>query len=130
MGRPLLITFTVAALLLTACGAEATDPGRSDQPDDAAGEPDDAAGQDGADGFDRDAARAEAEALLGTRESEVEETADRRIVRRGDEQFIVTMDLRPGRQNLELDEDDSGTYVVTRVVVETPEGGDDNLVIE
>jgi hypothetical protein len=40
------------------------------------------------------------------------------------------MDLRPGRQNLELDDDSTGTYVVTRIVVETPEGGDDDLVIE
>jgi hypothetical protein len=63
-------------------------------------------------------------------EDDIEETPDRRIVRRGDEEFIVTMDLRPGRQNLELDDDGTGTHVVTRIVGETPEGGDDNLVIE
>jgi hypothetical protein len=124
MRRPLLIACTVAVLLLTACGtAEVPEPGP-------AARPDDAAEQDGADSFDRDAASAEAEALLGTPEDELEETPDRRIVRRGDEEFIVTMDLRPGRQNLELDDDGAGTYVVTRIVVETPEGGDDNLVID
>jgi hypothetical protein len=32
--------------------------------------------------------------------------------------------------NLELDDDGSGTYVVTRIMVETPEGGDDNIVVE
>jgi hypothetical protein len=124
MHRPLLITCTVAALLLTACGTTES-PGPEP-----AGQPDDAGEQDGAEDFDRDAARAEAEGLLGTPEDGIEQTPDRRIVRRGDEEFIVTMDLRPGRQNLELDDDSTGTYVVTRVVVETPEGGDDNLVIE
>jgi hypothetical protein len=124
MRRPLLTTCTAAALLLTACGTPEVPDGEP------AGQPAEAAGQDGVDDFDRDAARAEAEALLGTPEDEFEETPDRRIVRRGDEEFIVTMDLRPGRQNLELDDEGTGTYVVTRVVVETPEGGDDNLVIE
>jgi hypothetical protein len=124
MRHPLLATCIVAALLLAACGTtEVPDP-------EPAGRPDDAAEPDGVEDFDRDAARAEAEALLGTPEDELEETPDRRIVRRGDEEFIVTMDLRPGRQNLELDDDSTGTYVVTRIVVETPEGGDDNLVIE
>jgi hypothetical protein len=121
--RPLLATCAVAALLLTACGT-------TDAPDPEPAARQDAAERDGADDFDRDAASAEAEALLGTPEDELEESPDRRIVRRGDEEFIVTMDLRPGRQNLELDDDGAGTYVVTRIVVETPEGGDDNLVIE
>jgi hypothetical protein len=125
MRHPLLTTCTVAAaLLLAACGT-----GEVPTPE-PAGQPGDAAAQDGTDGFDRDAASAEAEALLGTPEEEIEESPDRRIVRRGDEEFIVTMDLRPGRQNLELNDDGTGTYVVTRIVVETPEGGDDNLVIE
>jgi hypothetical protein len=123
MRRPLLVTCAVAALLLTACGT-------TDAPDPEPAAQQDAAERDGADDFDRDAASAEAEALLGTPEDELEESPDRRIVRRGDEEFIVTMDLRPGRQNLELDDDGAGTYVVTRIVVETPEGGDDNLVIE
>jgi hypothetical protein len=129
MRRPLLTTCTVAALLLTACGTtEVTGPEPAGRPDDAAEQ--DGAEQDGAEDFDRETARAEAEALLGTPEDDIEETPDRRIVRRGDEEFIVTMDLRPGRQNLELDDDGTGTHVVTRIVVETPEGGDDNLVIE
>lgn len=124
MRRPLLTACTIAALLLTAC---ATDEAPETEP---VGRPDDAADQDGADDFDRDAARAEAEAVLGTPEDELEEAPDRRIVRRGDEEFAVTMDLRPGRENLELDDDGTGTYVVTRIVVETPQGGDDNLVVE
>ena len=78
--------------------------------------------------FDREAARADAEALLGLPEDEVEETPMRRIVRRGEEDFPVTMDLRPGRQNLELDDDGTGTYIVTRVLVETPTG--DHVVVE
>jgi hypothetical protein len=129
MRRRLLTTVTAAALLLTACGT-ATPPD-----DGTTAQPDDPAGQDGTDEtpdaeFDREAARAAAEALLGTPEEQIEETPDRRVVRRGDEEFTVTMDLRPGRQNLELDDDGTGTYRVTRIVVETPEGGSDNLVVE
>lgn len=79
--------------------------------------------------FDRDRSREDAERLLGLDEADVTETPERRIVRRGDEHFAVTMDLRPGRQNVELDDDGSGTYVVTRVVVEVPDG-EDPLVVE
>lgn len=84
---------------------------------------------DGLEDFDRDRARERAEALLGLPEDEVEESRDTRIVRRGDEEFAVTMDLQPGRRNVELDEDDEGTYVVTRVEVEVPDG-EDPLVVE
>lgn len=79
--------------------------------------------------FDREAAEARARELLGLPESEVEEGPMQRIVRRGEEEFMVTMDLQPGRMNLELDDDGTGTYVVTRVVVETP-GDEDPLVVE
>ena len=69
-----------------------------------------------------------AESLLGRSEDAVEESATVRIMRRGDEQLLGTMDLRPGRLNLELDEVD-GEYRVTRVVVEVPDG-EDELVVE
>jgi hypothetical protein len=74
-----------------------------------------------------DAGVAEAEQLLGLPEDEVEEDERTRITRRGDEQLPGTMDLRPGRRNLELDDDGTGTYVVTRVVIEL-EGED--IVVE
>ena len=80
------------------------------------------------DDFDADAARAEAQALIGLPEAELEQSGSLRIVRRGDERLSATMDLRPGRKNVELDEDDDGRLVVTRVVVETPNG--DDLVVE
>lgn len=81
------------------------------------------------DAFDREAAEARAREFLGLPESEVEEGPMQRIVRRGEEEFRVTMDLQPGRMNLELDDDGTGTYVVTRVTVETPED-EDPLVVE
>ncbi len=77
--------------------------------------------------FDRDEAESQAQSHLGLAEDEIEESSMVRIVRRGDEDYPVTMDLRPGRLNLELDDEGDG-YVVTRVVVETPD--DDELVIE
>src|SRR5690606_13181913 len=80
------------------------------------------------DDLDADAVRAEAQALIGLPEAELEQSGSLRIVRRGDERLPATMDLRPGRKNVELDEDDDGRLVVTRVVVETPNG--DNLVVE
>jgi hypothetical protein len=73
-------------------------------------------------GFDRERERGEAQALIGVPESQLTERAELRIVRRGDESRPVTMDLRPGRKNVELDDDGSGRYVVTRVVVEVPDG--------
>lgn len=72
-------------------------------------------------GFDHDAATERARALLGTPEEELDDDPELRVVRRGDEEFPGTMDLRPGRSNLELDEVD-GAMVVTRVVVEVPDG--------
>lgn len=80
------------------------------------------------DAYDREESRQRATALLGVHEDDVEESAALRIVRRGDEHFAVTMDLRPGRLNVELDERDDG-FVVTRVVVETADG-EDPLVVE
>jgi hypothetical protein len=79
--------------------------------------------------FDREAARDRALALLGVAEADVEQSAVVRVVRRGEEDLPVTMDLRPGRLNLELDDDGTGTFVVTRVVVEVPDD-EDPLVVE
>ena len=71
--------------------------------------------------FQLDIIRAEAETLLGMNENELEPSRMLRIARRGDERFPGTMDLVPGRMSVELD-DHAGAYLVTRVVVETPDG--------
>lgn len=68
-----------------------------------------------------------AEQLLGVAEDELDTGADLRVVRRGDEQFMVTMDVRPGRLNVELDPDGEGVFRVTRVEIET---GDAPIVVE
>lgn len=78
--------------------------------------------------FDPEASQDLAERWLGVAEQDVEETVMLRIARRGEEFFPGTMDLRPGRFNVELDEDDQGTYRVTRIVIETEEGA--SLVVE
>lgn len=66
------------------------------------------------------AAMSRAASLLGTYETDVPD--DVRIARRGDEEFALTMDLVPGRLNVELDENDDGEFVVTAVAVETEDG--------
>lgn len=113
MRRTLLLTTLVAALALavTACGNG--DDGTQGQ---APAPPDEATG------FDEEASIAGARAYLGVAEADVEETVMVRIMRRGEEHLAGTMDLRPGRFNLELDEDDAGVYRVTRVLVETEDG--------
>lgn len=93
----------------------------------AAPDPDDQATETG--GFVREDARERAMTLLGVPEDDIEESEMVRIVRRGDEDLPVTMDLRPGRLNLELDDDGTGTYEVTRVLVEVPDGAEP-LVVE
>jgi predicted nucleic acid-binding Zn-ribbon protein len=125
------ITTLVAALALAACGGAddtadvTTDPDAAeDAVEDALDETDEQSDLD----FDRDAVEAEARALLGRAEDEITEDEMTRIMRRGEEEFAGTMDLRPGRMNLELDDDGSGTYVVSRVVVEVPDG--DSIVVE
>lgn len=122
MRTRLLIAPLAACLLLTACGAD--DSAGAGEPEPA---PTDEVNEDA--DFDRDQQEADARALLGLPEDEVEEDTDTRIVRRGDEQFPVTMDLRPGRQNVELEDDGSGTFVVTRVIVEAP-GDQESIVVE
>jgi hypothetical protein len=67
-----------------------------------------------------DSLLAEAEALIGAPEAELPETV--RVARRGDEMMPLTMDYRVGRFTAELDDDGTGTYVVTAVQVELPEG--------
>lgn len=132
------LTVLLAAATLVACGetSPTDDEPPAEQPGDDVPDPDD--GDDGAgdepgpddgfgDDFDRDVAEREAGALLGLTESEVPEDPETRIVRRGDEDLPGTMDLRPGRRNVELDEID-GTMTVTRVVVEVPDG--DPIVVE
>lgn len=137
--RPLLVA-VVLALVAVACGGTddgAPDLGAPQEPgaddgspgdDDADADPDGEAGDGGAGPGDVDEdAVAAARELLGLPEDEVVEDAETRIMRRGDEQLAGTMDLRPGRRNLELDEVD-GTYVVTRVTIETEDGED--IVVE
>jgi hypothetical protein len=120
MRTRLVIAPLAACLVLTACGG-----------DDGADEPQPPPTEDvdeDAD-FDREQSEAAARALLGLPEDEVVEDADTRIVRRGEEEFPATMDLRPGRQNVELDDDGSGTFVVTRVIVEAP-ADQESIVVE
>lgn len=62
---------------------------------------------------------ADAEALLGTPEGELE--ADVRVARRGDEEYALTQDYVVGRQTVELDDID-GTWRVTSVTVELTDG--------
>lgn len=66
------------------------------------------------------AAMRRAASLLGSYEADIPD--DVRLARRGDEDFALTMDLVPGRLNVELDEDADGEYVVTAVSVETADG--------
>lgn len=122
------VMIVFVAAVLAACGDTGSDGQPTDEPDEQSTNPDDVDNEAGDfppsdPGFDRDAATERAEALLGTPEGELDENPELRIVRRGDEEFPGTMDLRPGRNNLELDEVD-GAMVVTRVVVEVPDGED------
>lgn len=120
-----LALLLLATLLLAACGGG--DPAPTTTPD--AADPQVPGDEQG---FDEELSPAQARSFLGVSEDDVEvATADTvmvRILRRGDEQFAGTMDLRPGRLNLELDPDEDGTFRVSRVVVETEDGAD--LVIE
>ena len=74
----------------------------------------------GGDAMNDDQLRKTARDLLGLPENEVPD--DVRIGRRGDEQFALTEDYRPGRMTVELDENDKGVLRVTVVTVELVEG--------
>lgn len=80
----------------------------------------DAPADQGDEDFPSEAAREEARALLGKPESELDD--DVRVSRRGEEGFALTEDYVLGRITVELDDDGSGTYVVTSATVELPEG--------
>lgn len=124
------VALIAATVVLAACGSgdlSEDPPPDVDEPRSEA--PDETPVTDPFEDFDREEARQDAEALLGLAEGDFDESPERRVVRRGDEEFAVTMDLRPGRQNVELDDDGTGTYVVTRVTVETPDG-EDPIVVE
>lgn len=114
MNRTFLATgLTVLALTLAACGG-------SDSTGDVV--MDDSAGQEepAGDVYDSDAARAEAEALLGLTEAELD--PDVRISRRGEEQMMLTEDYVLGRMTVELDINDMDEWIVTAVTVELPDG--------
>jgi hypothetical protein len=73
-------------------------------------------------GFDLAAAQRDAESLLGATEEDLEIWGDVRIERKGDEEFMLTMDLMPGRKTVQLDEDADGVYRVTSVTLELEDG--------
>lgn len=64
--------------------------------------------------------REDAEVLIGLHESDL--PGDVRVSRRGAEEFFLTEDYVIGRMTVELDDDGSGTFVVTKVVLEADEG--------
>lgn len=67
-----------------------------------------------------DTLREQAQLLLGT--AEVDVPADVRIGRRGDEHMMLTEDYVIGRMTVGLDDDGTGTFVVTEVILEMEEG--------
>ncbi len=79
-------------------------------------------GDEPADEFPEEAIRAGARDLLGRSEADFTTNATLRIGRRGSESFALTEDYVLGRYTVELDDDGTGTYVVTKVIVEM-EGG-------
>lgn len=71
------------------------------------------------DAIDEGALIAEAEAMVGMPEGELDPEV--RVSRRGNESFAMTEDYRIGRFTVELDDHGSG-FVVTTVVLELTEG--------
>ncbi|WP_052667803.1 hypothetical protein [Nitriliruptor alkaliphilus] len=137
----------VALLLLTACGAADGDeflraddgPSAGGAAGGAAGaclegDPncvdadlggDAGAGDDVGFDIDIDAARQDAESMLGEPEDDVlERWEDVRLGRRGDEEMILTFDLRPGRKTIATEDDGTGTYRVVAVILETEDGSE------
>lgn len=129
MNVRVLLCAGLAAVALAACGTEPA----ADAPVDSGGEPaagaclvgdpdceDMGPGSGPATDFPIEAVRAGAQDLLGRPEADLPETI--RVARRGGEQFMLTEDYVEGRVTVELDPDDSGAFVVTKVTVEMPDG--------
>ena len=74
----------------------------------------------GEDEFPSEAARERAREQLGKAQDDLE--PDIRIGRVGEEQYMLTEDYVLGRITVELDDDGSGTFVVTQATVELPDG--------
>lgn len=134
MSLRLPLSLLSAVALITACASPDSDTGSDALPPAYDGgltpqTPGEPTGGDALRDFDHEAHRNAARALLGVAEDALEPSATLRIARRGEERFALTMDLRPGRRNVELDEQPDGGYVVTRVMVETPDGSD-SIVVE
>lgn len=116
-------------VLAASCGDDDVETITGDPSEDPVTQPDQpTSGPDGpADDFgedfsadDAEEARQRARELLGTAEADLSD--DVRVRRRGDEQFMLTEDYVLGRITVELDDDGSGTFVVTSAVVELPDG--------
>lgn len=142
--RSLTAGLVAGVLLLTACGDDGDDAASPD----AAAQVVDGPGGDAAAGtclegtpdcvdadlsggeappddlpFDLEAARRDAESLLGRSEDEVLEVwGDVRVGRHGDEQLALTEDLQPGRRTIATEDDGTGTFRVVEVVLETETG--------
>jgi hypothetical protein len=129
--RPLALA--VLGLLVigaTACGvAQGTDPGIPDPP--IAGDCPPGVDRCGDDAIVVDEPwdesvfeenRLRARELLGLPEDALPD--DVRVARRGDDHMALTMDLQPGRLNVELDERGNGFEVVL-VTLETPDGSEE-----
>lgn len=72
------------------------------------------------DEYDVEAARQLAFSLIGTAEADL--PADVRVERRGDEHMMLTEDYVLGRMTVQLDDDGTGTFRVTVLIVELPDG--------
>jgi hypothetical protein len=112
MTRTIAAIFAVATLATGCSLAVSADEAGSDQP--AAG-----GGDSQVHPEDDGMLREEAQALLGVAEADLGDRA--RVGRRGDEQMMLTEDYRVGRFTVELDDDGTGTFVVTTVTVELAE---------
>jgi hypothetical protein len=128
MSPRIAVVVLAAAVLVAACGAGGVDSSSTVAPDVTVVPPSEPAATEptGADHgdhgtFDHDAALESARALLGVREEDLAD--DVRVARRGSEEHALTMDLRPGRLTVELDDDGSG-YRVVAATVETPDGSE------
>lgn len=103
----------------TDCMVDPMDPDESvSSPADGGGSIDSPGAAD--DEYPSEAARQRAREQLGRPEGELD--PDIRIGRRGEEQMMLTEDYALGRITVELDDDGTGTFVVTQATVELPDG--------